>query len=217
MQMTRRAHTLQSFLYEFSNFGRLPTSALRGVIEKLERVQFQKGNLIIKEGDSAGPMYILEKGRARAFTQNNGAQDNLAFYRDGDFFGELSILNGSPRAASVEAYADCHLLALDPEAVRSLKQSYPEFGKLLEERLAQYQAKTEARIPLDFTEELIPAESLAHNKSRSMGNSQSRKRRARRRPLPTRRDIFGKRSNASANSSTSRRSMKWIAVRPVWA
>ncbi|PYK55645.1 MAG: hypothetical protein DME47_03320, partial [Verrucomicrobia bacterium] len=84
MQVTRRARTLQSFLYEFSNFGRLPTPALREVIEKLERVQFRKGNLIIKEGDSAGPMYILEKGRARAFTQNNGAQVNLAFYRDGD-------------------------------------------------------------------------------------------------------------------------------------
>ena len=164
MQVTRRARTLQSFLYEFSNFGRLPTSALRGMIEKLQQVQFQKGNLIIKEGDAAGPMYILEKGRARAFTQNNGAHVNLAFYRDGDFFGELSILNGSARAASVEAYSDCDLLALNPDAVRSLKQTYPEFGKLLEERLAQYRAKTEARIPLDFTEELVPAETLAHNK-----------------------------------------------------
>src|ERR1700719_4093288 len=164
MQVTRRARTLQSFLYEFSNFGRLPTPALREVIEKLERVQFRKGNLIIKEGDSAGPMYILEKGRARAFTQNNGAQVNLAFYRDGDFFGELSILNGSARAASVEAYSGWDLLSVDPEAVRRSKQSYPAFGRLLEERLAQYKAKTEARIPLDFTEELVPAETLAHNK-----------------------------------------------------
>src|SRR5438309_6624213 len=164
VQMTRRAHTLQGFLYEFSNFGRLPTPALRGVIEKLQRVQIQKGNLIIKEGDAAGPMYILEKGRARAFTQNNGAVRNLAFYRDGDFFGELSILNGSRRAASVEAFSDCELLALDPNAVRSLKQSYPEVGKLLDERLAQYEAKTEARIPLDFTEELLPAETRRHDK-----------------------------------------------------
>src|SRR5207248_1755707 len=164
VQMTRRAHTLQGFLYEFSNFGRLPTPALRGMIEKLQRVQVQKGNLIIKEGDAAGPMYILEKGRARAFTQNNGAVRNLAFYRDGDFFGELSILNGSRRAASVEAFSDCELLALDPNAVRSLKQSYPEFGKLLDERLAQYEAKTEARIPLDFTEELLPAETRRHDK-----------------------------------------------------
>jgi ABC-type bacteriocin/lantibiotic exporters, contain an N-terminal double-glycine peptidase domain len=164
VQMMRRVRTLQSFLYEFSNFGRLPTQALRGMIEKLQKVQFTKGDLIIKEGDAAGPMYILEKGRARAFTQNNGSTQNLAFYRDGDFFGELSILNGSPRAASVEAFSDCDLLALDPDAVRSLKQTYPEFGKLLEERLAQYKAKTDARIPLDFTEELLPAETQTHNK-----------------------------------------------------
>src|SRR5436305_13453447 len=45
MQVTRRARTLQNFLYEFSNFGRLPTPALREVIEKLERVQSRKGNL----------------------------------------------------------------------------------------------------------------------------------------------------------------------------
>jgi HlyB family type I secretion system ABC transporter len=164
VQMTRRVRTLQGFLYEFSNFGRLPTPVLRGMIEKLQRVQIQKGNLIIKEGEAAGPMYILEKGRARAFTQDNGATRNLAFYREGDFFGELSILNGSPRAASVEAYSDCDLLALDPDAVRNLKQSYPEFGKLLEERLAQYKAKTAARIPLDFTEELLPAETRRHDK-----------------------------------------------------
>jgi HlyB family type I secretion system ABC transporter len=164
VQMTRRVRTLQGFLYEFSNFGRLPTPVLRGMIEKLQRVQIQKGNLIIKEGEAAGPMYILEKGRARAFTQDDGATRNLAFYREGDFFGELSILNGSPRAASVEAYSDCDLLALDPDAVRNLKQSYPEFGKLLEERLAQYKAKTAARIPLDFTEELLPAETRRHDK-----------------------------------------------------
>src|SRR5213083_1672827 len=164
MQVTRRAHTLQSFLYEFSNFGRLPAPALRGMIERLDPVAFKKGDLIIRQGDAAGPMFILEKGRARAFLANNGSEHNLAFYRDGDFFGELSILNGAPRAASIEAYSDCDLLALDPDAVRSLRQSYPEFGKLLEERLAQYKAKTEARIPLDFTEELVPAETLAHNK-----------------------------------------------------
>ncbi|MDQ2868053.1 MAG: peptidase domain-containing ABC transporter [Verrucomicrobiota bacterium] len=164
MQMTGLHRSLHGFLYEFSNFGRLPTAALRGMIDKLEKVKIAKGALIIKEGDAAGPLFILEKGRARAYTQNNGSKKNLAFYRDGDFFGELSILNGSPRAASVEAYSDCELLALEPEAVKSLKREYPEFGKLLEERLAQYQAKTEARIPLDFTEEMLPADAAVQNK-----------------------------------------------------
>jgi ATP-binding cassette subfamily B protein len=164
VEMTGRNRALQSFLYQFSNFGRLPAPALRSVIDKLAPVGYSKGSLIIREGDAAGPMYVIEKGRARVFTGMNGRELNLAFYREGDFFGELSILNGSPRAASVEAFTDCQLLSLDPSAVQELRNRFPEFENLLNERLAIYQAKTEARIPLDFMTEMLPAETQAHDK-----------------------------------------------------
>src|SRR5213595_4251992 len=134
------------------------------MIDKLKPAGFAKGSLIIREGDNAGPLYVIEKGRARAFTGVNGRDQNLAFYREGDLFGELSILNGSPRAASVEAFTDCQVQALDPKSVRDLRRRFPEFDKLLGERLALYQAKTEARIPLDFTTELLPAETRVHDK-----------------------------------------------------
>src|SRR5256712_1672205 len=164
IEATGRNRALQSFLYQFSKFGRLSTPVLRSMIEKFKPVTVQKGNLIIREADEAGPLFIVEKGRARAFTALNGREQNLAFYRQGDFFGELSILNGSPRAASVEAVTDCQLLALEPGAVHGLQHRFPEFDKALRERLALYQAKTEARIPLDFTTELLPAETQVHDK-----------------------------------------------------
>jgi ATP-binding cassette subfamily B protein len=164
IETTGRTRAVQSFLYQFSNFGRLPTPVLRSMIEKFKPVSVQKGNLIIREADDAGPLFIIEKGRARAFAGVDGQVRNLAFYREGDFFGELSILNGSPRAASVEAFSDCQLLALEPQSVQDLRRRFPEFDKLLSERLALYQAKTEARIPLDFTTELLPAETQVQNK-----------------------------------------------------
>ena len=164
VETTGRNRALQSFLYQFSNFGRLPTPVLRSMIDRLKPVNFEKGKLIIQEGDDAGPLYILQKGRARAFIGVDGNQRNLAFYREGDFFGELSILNSSPRAASVQAFSDCELLSLEPTAVRDLRRHFPEFDKLLTERLAAYQAKAEARIPLDFTTELLPAETQVHDK-----------------------------------------------------
>jgi ABC-type bacteriocin/lantibiotic exporter with double-glycine peptidase domain/CRP-like cAMP-binding protein len=164
VETTGRNRALQSFLYQFSNFGRLPTPVLRTMIDKLKPVAFEKGDLIIREGDDAGPLYILQKGRARAFSGVDGGERNLAFYREGDFFGELSILNGSPRAASVEAFSDCELLTLDAKSVRDLRRRFPEFDKLLIERLALYEAKKEARIPLDFTTELLPAETQVQNK-----------------------------------------------------
>jgi ATP-binding cassette subfamily B protein len=165
IEMTGRSRALQSFLYQFSNFGRLPAPALRSVVEKLAPVGVGKGELIIRQGDLAGPLFVIEKGRARAFTGLNGKERNLAFYREGDFFGELSILNGSPRAASVEAFTDCKLLALDPSSVQELRSRFPEFEKLLNERLALYQAQAEARIPLDFTTEMLPAEAQVADKT----------------------------------------------------
>ena len=164
IETTGRNRAVQSFLYQFSNFGRLPTPVLRSMIEKFKPLSVQKGNLIIREADGAGPLFIIEKGRARAFAGVDGQVRNLAFYRAGDFFGELSILNGSPRAASVEAFSDCQLLALELQSVQDLRRRFPEFDKLLSERLALYQAKTEARIPLDFTTELLPAETQVQNK-----------------------------------------------------
>ena len=194
VERTGRNRALQSFLYQFSNFGRLPTPVLRNVIERLKPVAFEKGNLVIHEGDAAGPLYIIEKGRARAFTGVDGQVRNLAFYREGDFFGELSILNGSPRAASVEAFSECQLLALEPQSVQDLRRRFPEFDKLLSERLALYQAKTEARIPLDFTTELLPAETQVQNKVALDGKSPPAPE-DKEEPFADDKGLFGKRGN----------------------
>jgi HlyB family type I secretion system ABC transporter len=194
IELTGRNRALQSFLYQFSNFGRLPAPALRSVIDKLAPVGYAKGTLIIREGDAAGPMYVIEKGRARVFTGLNGKERNLAFYREGDFFGELSILNGSPRAASVEAFTDCQLLSLDPAAVQELRSRFPEFEKLLIERLAIYQAKAEARIPLDFMSEMLPAETQAHDKVELDGDHPPQAEEGKEDPFVDEKGLFRKRA-----------------------
>src|SRR5438128_9861279 len=193
VEMTGRNRALQSFLYQFSNFGRLPAPALRSVIDNLVPVGFAKGSLIIRQGDEAGPMYVIEKGRARAFAGVNGRERNLAFYREGDFFGELSILNGSPRVASVEAFSDCQLLSLEPKAVQDLRRRFPDFDKLLSERLALYEAKTEARIPLDFTTELLPAETQVQDKVELDGEQPSAEPDEKEEPFADEHGLFRKR------------------------
>ena len=158
LEATQRYRTLHGFLYEFSNFGRLPEPALNELIQRLTPVTYRAGARILSKGDAAGPMYVVQSGKVRAFDGDNGQPKLLAFYREGDFFGELSILNGSTRAASVDAVTDCTLLALPPETVLDLRNKFPEFEKLLAERLAQYHANSEARVPLDFAREMLPAE-----------------------------------------------------------
>src|SRR5499427_181701 len=50
IEMMGRNRAVQSFLYQFSNFGRLPAPVLRSMIDKLVPIGFTKGNLIIREG-----------------------------------------------------------------------------------------------------------------------------------------------------------------------
>jgi len=164
LEATQRYHTLHSFLYEFSNFGRLPEPALNELIQRLTTAKFAAGQRILTKGEPAGPMYVVQSGKVRVFDPSTNGARSLAFYREGGFFGELSILNGSPRAASAEAVTDCTLLALPPETVLDLRRQFPEFAKLLEERLAQYHRDGEARVPLDFATEMLPAETKVADK-----------------------------------------------------
>jgi len=164
MELLARHRTLHNFLREFSGFSKLPFPVLRGLLENLEPVSVPAEQSIIRQGEGPGPLFILEQGRARVFVEKEGTATNLAFLRPGDYFGELSVLVDAPRAATVEALTDCRLLRLTSEALRELMAESPELQKLLEERIAGYHADREARIPLDFAQEMLPAEAAAHNK-----------------------------------------------------
>jgi ATP-binding cassette subfamily B protein len=165
LELLGRWRTLHGFLYEFSNFGRLPAPALHALMACLRPRTAAQDEVLVREGDPAGPMFILRSGRARAFSGAKGSEVNRAFYRAGDYFGELSILNGTSRAATVVAVSACELLCLEPSDVEELRRKHPEFDRLLRERLAQYQRTDAARLPLDFWQETLPAQTLVADKT----------------------------------------------------
>lgn len=63
LELLTRWRTLHAFLYEYSNFGRLPAPALRALMAEFKPLSVRKGELIVREGDAAGPMYLLRSGR----------------------------------------------------------------------------------------------------------------------------------------------------------
>jgi len=149
---------LTNFFKEFTAFARLPPAALQEMLAELEHLTVRPGERLIRQGDPPGPMYIVESGRLRAFVEDDGRRRYLAYLRKGDFFGELSVFKGATRAANVEAVSECTLLSLRAETFARLLATYPDFRARIEERIAQYDYKTVARVPLDFAEETLPAE-----------------------------------------------------------
>ena len=153
-----RGRTLWNFFRIHSSFAALPGEALATLVAGLEREDVPAGALVIREGEPPGPMYVVEEGRLRAFRTEDGADRNLDYLRKGDFFGERSLFLNEPRAASVEAVDDCSLLRLPVELLERLLAEQPEFRERLDERIRQYDYRSLARVPLDFADEILPAE-----------------------------------------------------------
>lgn len=164
IELQVKHHHLHTFFRFYSPFAKLPTGALKVFLSELKPVTVGLGDVVIQEGEPPGPMYIVEQGRLRVFVQEPGRRRYLRYLRRGDFFGEMSLFKGAHRTASVEAVSACTLLALAPETFERLVTDYPAFKKQIEERIGQYDYERVARVPLDFAEELLPAEVQAHHK-----------------------------------------------------
>jgi len=155
---------LQNFFRHYRPFGKLPVAALEMMLAEMEPVGASRGELVIRQGDPPGPMYIVQEGRLRIYTEEDGTRRYLAYLRTGDFFGEMSLFKGEARAASVEAVSPCRLLKLTERTFAKLLEASPDFKAQLEERIAQYDYKAVARVPLDFAEEIPPAEAAMQEK-----------------------------------------------------
>jgi HlyB family type I secretion system ABC transporter len=161
LELQIRYRQLSNFFRHFTAFTRLPAPALALLLGDLENVTCDRGALVVRQGEAAGPMYFVEEGHLRVFTEDEeGRRTYVAYVRKGDFFGELSVFRGSSRTASVEAVSDCRLLALHAETLRNLLDRFPDFRSQIEQRVAQYDYKHVAQVPLDFAQEILPAEAV---------------------------------------------------------
>jgi ATP-binding cassette subfamily B protein len=160
-----RFRAVHGFLRLHSAFAGLSNEELAAMAGSLEPIEVAAGEVVIREGGPAGAMYVIEEGRLRAFTERDGQQEDLEYLRKGDFFGERALVFGEPRIASVEALTQSRLLALTPEAFRRLLDEHPDFRERVEERARRDDFLQPAgRVPLDFAEEILPAEAAAADK-----------------------------------------------------
>ena len=88
-------------------------------------------------------MFILVEGEASVVVDRNGRQAQVASLKSGDCFGEMSLLTGEQRSATVIASRDCETVEIGkPILAQSLKEN-PELLQKLSGLLAQRQMENE--------------------------------------------------------------------------
>jgi len=129
----RVADTLVATSALFASFS---AAERKRLLQMLLPQDFPAGALILEEGRPGDSLYLIKKGEVEVFTRDVlGNLLPLARLREGDFFGEISLITGRPRTASVKARQAVELLRLPREDFNQILKTHPEILGVLEESL----------------------------------------------------------------------------------
>jgi len=118
------------------------------LLQKFGR-EFPRGTILFLEGDTQSKeMYVIHKGKVK-ISKNVGNQETvLAYLGQGEFFGEMAILNNKPRSASAEVTEDSTLLVIDPKTFETMIKSNAEVAFRMIKKLADRIEETDNKIEL---------------------------------------------------------------------
>jgi small-conductance mechanosensitive channel/CRP-like cAMP-binding protein len=106
-------------------------------------VHFGRGEKLIEQGQNGDSMFIMVEGEASVIAERNGVTRPVASLKAGDCFGEMSLLTGEQRMATVVANADCEVVEIGKPVLAKTLKEHPELLRELGELLAARQLETE--------------------------------------------------------------------------
>src|SRR5438477_6887285 len=124
-------------------FGCLSDEQLNHLVKQARLNTFGRGEPVIEEGSPGDSMFVLLRGAANVFVSKNGSKIHIATLGAGDCFGEMSLLTGEPRSATVRADADSDVREICKLVMAEVLRAAPECLVQLSELLAQRKMETE--------------------------------------------------------------------------
>ena len=104
---------LLEFLSRIDLFADLTIEEVFDIIDAIHALTCREGETVFEQDDPGDAAYIVESGELGVFKDGEGCTVRVATLGAGAVFGELALLDGARRSATVRALTDCHLLRLD--------------------------------------------------------------------------------------------------------
>jgi len=149
---------LNDLLRGSAAFSALDTEDLRLLVRESTHRTLAPENVLFHQGDPADAIYVVQSGRLRVFIDVDGSPRNVAWLRKGDIVGERAVLSGGTRSAGVAAVSESSLLVLQANTVRTLQGRSESFATAIDQLERLYESRDAAAVPLDFADEILPAE-----------------------------------------------------------
>lgn len=117
-------------------FERVDPELVEQLASHVTEIRLDSDELLFREGDEADALYVVVEGRLEAVTEPGETDGRvLGSIREGEPVGELAVLLGGCRSATVYARADCRLARLDAEDMAPFLQDSPEMQAALRDQV----------------------------------------------------------------------------------
>jgi CRP/FNR family cyclic AMP-dependent transcriptional regulator len=145
--------------------------------QKLDRfrVNFGAGETIFEEGEIGAEMFVVTAGRIEIIKKVHGMEKVLLTMGKGDFFGEMSLLEGLPRSAAARALEESELIMINGAALEQMIASEPELAtrmlKKMSERLREADRQIGTLLFRDDTSRVVHALTMMAENRGEMSDS----------------------------------------------
>lgn len=114
-------------------FESLDPKGLLAVMRKMELVSFKPGEIVVTEGEVGRSLFVVTSGWLRAYVRDpeTGASKSVRHLAEGDFFGEISVLAGTRRTATVTAADNCELLEFQKDDLDEIARTHPDVRQVM--------------------------------------------------------------------------------------
>lgn len=126
-------------------FQSLTDEERRSLAARLRVAPFVRGEAMTRQGAEAHWLYLITRGDAEVRVSGEGnLSEHIATLHKGGFFGEMGMMTGEPRSATVIALSDVECYRVDKEAFNDILQHRPEIAEDISEHLARRRAELDA-------------------------------------------------------------------------
>ena len=121
-------------LHASALFAAFKRETLEEILTSTALRSYEEGDIIVTEGEPGSSLFLIVSGNVKVFTRGEqGEHLPLAELGPGDFFGEVSLLTGKPRTATITAKSRVVAIELDKGSVDRVAADHPEVRQTLEE------------------------------------------------------------------------------------
>jgi small-conductance mechanosensitive channel/CRP-like cAMP-binding protein len=138
--------TARLMLHQQRLFRNLTDEQLDELLPRGRVLHFGRGEKIIRQGDEGDSMFVLVDGRAGVSVERQGLPKQVGTLGPGDCFGEMSLLTGEDRSATVTAQTDCAVVEIAKPVLAGRLKEDPGLLQSLSQLLAQRQMETEGAL-----------------------------------------------------------------------